>query len=688
MEFDGDIFNPSTPTSRELITHPDDTEPPDPFHNLIEDIPTPQNQILNREYDENHPLLHSDTESQGYSTNSDTDTIQVSNKGMRELMNLQTFYNPNPLIHTTETAMVAAINKDIAMLAATYSTKETALIASIFGKLPDVALQATLYDGNPDPKTYLEAKQSSDWPNWWAAMCTEFDNMHKKQVWTILEKTSIPNGRKIIGNRWVYAQKDDGRFRARTVAKGFTQIPGKDFQENHSPVVNDTTFHAMLVLKLLLGLDAGQFDIETAFLYGELEEHLWMELPEGYIEYLNLHKEHFPAMPGINLYDLTYKTHCVKLEKAIYGLVQAARQWWKKFKQVLKDIGYTSSLADPCLFVKMEPTKSFIIIYVDDGGIFADQETIKFVLKELSKTFTVKDLGKLENFIGCRLIENKEKDTIWIQPKLFKHLGQTFGKLIEGVKDYKTPAAPKTTIMRPQAGDPLITPDQQKLFRSGIGMLLYLVKHSRPDMANAIRELSKVGDGATEGHWKQLLRAIKYTMNTKNKGLKMKPQKQDNMFYIEGISDSSFGEDKDTRISVFGYVVYFCGAPIATKSKLGRSVTLSSTEAEHFAVSEVAKEILFVKQLMYTIGIDIKLPIITRVDNIGAIFLGNNSSVGQRTKHIDIRSHFVREYIEDDVIKLVFVQTADNEADIFTKNTSEDLFNKHSSKFIEELKET
>jgi hypothetical protein len=168
----------------------------------------------------------------------------------------------------------------------------------------------------------------------------------------------------------------------------------------------------------------------------------------------------------------------------------------------------------------------------------------------------------------------------------------------------------------------------------------------------------------------------------------MKPQKQDNMFYIEGISDSSFGEDKDTRISVFGYVVYFCGAPIATKSKLGRSVTLSSTEAEHFAVSEVAKEILFVKQLMYTIGIDIKLPIITRVDNIGAIFLGNNSSVGQRTKHIDIRSHFVREYIEDDVIKLVFVRTADNEADIFTKNTSEDLFNKHSSKFIEELKET
>jgi hypothetical protein len=323
---------------------------------------------------------------------------------------------------------------------------------------------------------------------------------------------------------------------------------------------------------------------------------------------------------------------------------------------------------------------------VDDGGIFSDEATIKEVLTELGKTFNVKYLGKLENFIGCKLIENKEKDTIWIhQPKLFKHLEQTFGHLLQDVREYKTPAAPKTTIVRPQPGDPLISPEQQKLYRSGVGMLLYLVKHSRPDISNATRELSKVGDGATEAHWKQLLRAIKYTMSTKNKAMKMKPQKKDNMFYLEGISDSSFGEDKDTRISVFGYVVYFCGAPVATKSKLGRSVTLSSTEAEHYAISEVAKEVLFIKQLLDTIGIEVKLPIIVRVDNVGAIFLGNNFSVGQRTKHIDIRAHFVREYIEDDILKLVFIRSEDNDADIFTKNTTEELFNKHSIKMVENL---
>jgi hypothetical protein len=128
---------------------------------------------------------------------------------------------------------------------------------------PEVALNATIYDGSPEPKTFHDVKISHDWLNWWGAMCTEFANMHSKQVWTIIPRLSLPTNRKIIGNRWVYAQKDDGRFRAQTVAKGFSQIPGKDFQENHSPVVNDTTFHTILVLKILLKLQAGQFDIEN-----------------------------------------------------------------------------------------------------------------------------------------------------------------------------------------------------------------------------------------------------------------------------------------------------------------------------------------------------------------------------------------------------------------------------------------
>jgi hypothetical protein len=143
------------------------------------------------------------------------------------------------------------------------------------------------------------------------------------------------------------------------------------------------------------------------------------------------------------------------------------------------------------------------------------------------------------------------------------------------------------------------------------------------------------------------IKKIRYTIQTKNKAIKLKPRMQDKLFHLEGKSDSSYAEEKDTRISVYVFVVYFCGAPVATKSKLGRSVTLSSTKAEYFAMSVVAKQVLYIKQLLDTIGIILKLPIDIRVDNIGAMFIGNNFSVSQQTKHMDIRQHFIREYIED-----------------------------------------
>jgi Reverse transcriptase (RNA-dependent DNA polymerase) len=153
--------------------------------------------------------------------------------------------------------------------------------------------------------------------------------------------------------------------------------------------------------------------------------------------------------------------------------VQAARQWWKKFKSTIMAMGYQPGRADPCLFFKNNGKNiSFILVNVDDGGIFGTEEEIKFFLTELAKTFKVKDLGKLENFIGCRLIENQSKDTICIhQPKLLKHLKQAISDMVKDVREYSTPAAPKTSIMRPQEGDPLISAERQKTFRSGVGML-------------------------------------------------------------------------------------------------------------------------------------------------------------------------------------------------------------------------
>jgi hypothetical protein len=268
-----------------------------------------------------------------------------------------------------------------------------------------------------------------------------------------------------------------------------------------------------------------------------------------------------------------------------------------------------------------------------------------------------------------------------------KHLKESYGDLTKDTRSYKTPAGPKTSIMRPKEGDPLISDDDQFKYRSVVGMLLYLVKHSRPDISNAVRELSKVADGATPGHWKTMTRLIKYVLDTEDYGLKIKPKQNEDSFVLEGISDSEYAGDTDTRISVYGYIIYFCGAPIAWKSKSGKSVTLSSTEAEYFALSEVAKEIIFIKQIVESLGHKMQFPIIIKVDNVGAIYLANNHTNGQRTKHIDIRQHFVREYIEDGILKIIFVKSEDNDADIYTKNTSEDLFNKHAAKNVESVKQ-
>ena len=208
-------------------------------------------------------------------------------------------------------------------------------------------------------------------------------------------------------------------------------------------------------------------------------------------------------------------------------------------------------------------------------------------------------------------------------------------------------------------------------------MLLLLIKHSQPDLGNAIRELIKVLDGATQAHYKAMLRVIKYVIDTEFSGLRIQPQ-GNHPVEIVAYSDCEYGGDRDTRISVYGYKIYMNGALISWKSKSGKSVTLLSTEAEYFACSEAAKEVMFVKNVLKTMGIEVRLPMIIKVDNTGAIYLANNYTAGQRTKHIDIRVHYVREYIHEGIIRVEFVKSENNDAEILRKNTMEEIFRIHS----------
>ena len=265
---------------------------------------------------------------------------------------------------------------------------------------------------------------------------------------------------------------------------------------------------------------------------------------------------------------------------------------------------------------------------------------------------------------------------------MIKKLITKFENEVKNLKNYETPAAPGTHVMRPKNEEELLNQEEQKIYCSGVGSLLYLLKHLRPDLSNCVQELSKVMDGANQCHMKALRRAIKFVIDTQDRKLILRPNKDDFKWEMKAYSDSDFAGDTDERKSISGYIIYLQGCPISWRSKSQKSVSLSSTEAEYMAISEVATEILFIKSMMEFLGVEVKLPIEVKVDNVGAIYLSKSATTSNRTRHIDTRYHFVREYIDDGILKVVFVKSEENDADIMTKNLSIGLYEKHSKSIM------
>ena len=243
-----------------------------------------------------------------------------------------------------------------------------------------------------------------------------------------------------------------------------------------------------------------------------------------------------------------------------------------------------------------------------------------------------------------------------------------------------TPGSQRFTARRLESLEDKVSSEEHETYRSGVGTLLYLTKHSRPDTCNPVRELSKTMDAPAPVHLKEMYKVTRYVLSTKEHGLKFELRKDIKKWALKALCDSDFASNKETRISVFGYIIYFRGIQIAWRSKGMKSVVLSTTEAEYMALSEVVKELKFIVQLLQTMNIDVELPITVYVDNVGAIWLSNNRTTSDRTKHIDIRTSFVKEYQEDGKIIINFVKSEENEADIFTKNTTNVIFQNHQKK--------
>ena len=390
-------------------------------------------------------------------------------------------------------------------------------------------------------------------------------------------------------------------------------------------------------------------DVETAFLHGDLHETIYMEKPEGM---------------------KNRDSECLLLLKPIYGLVQAAREWWKKLVGSLKECGFEETLIDPCLLLK--DTKAGVVtvaIYIDDLLWNGPEKMVKQEIERLMRSGFIMTVTKdLSDYLSCKItFSTDNKRGCVTQPHLIKNLEEKFSDQVKDMKKYDTPGTPGFHGVREKPEEDFSAETLQSEYRTGVGMLLYLVKHSRPEIANAVRELSKVLGKASEADLKEMRRVIKYVLDTRTRGLKLEPKMEGNQWNLEIFSDSDFAGDKEKRLSVSGFILYLCGVPVSWKSKSQKSVALSSTEAEYVALSEAVKEIKFVAGLMKTLKVEVKHPLKVRVDNIGAIYLAENKNVSPRTKHIDTRYHFVKQFVDEEG-EIEFVRSEDNHADGFTNN--------------------
>ena len=361
---------------------------------------------------------------------------------------------------------------------------------------------------DPDePQSFQEAWWDPDLisrEKWREAIRLEFKKMLDMSVWRHVRRNDHPNDRRLVGCGWVFKVKRNGVYRARVVAKGFSQIPGVDFTDNYSPVVNDVTFRAVVARMIIENMKGKVVDIDNAFLNGDLEHEIYMKIPEGYDEVIN---------PGVD------KEDCLILQKAIYGLVQAARQFWKKIVDKMQEGGFKLSEADPCMLCKEdEKGVCIIIIYIDDMLIIGKEEAIDDAIKVLQGHFQVKDPTSLEDYLGVQIVQSHDGKKAWLgQPTIIKSLEKQFGE--RGAKKKMT-VTPGTPGFIGGKVDDISKVDEktQSMYRSGVGTLLYLTKHSRPDITNPVRELSKSMDGTSMAQVTEMYRVINFVLEQRCTG--------------------------------------------------------------------------------------------------------------------------------------------------------------------------
>jgi hypothetical protein len=498
-----------------------------------------------------------------------------------------------------------------------------------------------------DPKTRGHALIREDAGKWKEAMDEEFKSLVDNGTWEIVPR---PQSRPTIESKWVFKTKRDTngfiiRYKARLVAKGFTQIQGLDFEETFSPTVSHTAIRTIFAIAAMKGLEIHQMDVKAAYLNGEIDKELFLEQPEGY---------ETPECPR--------NKYVCKLNKALYGLKQAGRLWNITLHRYLISQSYHQISSEPCVYVQqVKGNFTIIAVYVDDLAIASnDTKALREAKEMLKERFMMTDLGTSQHILGLR-VQRKENNIFIDQAHYVERILEKFRML-----DCHPVATPMDTSLKltPLAdGDKTIN---NAIYRSAVGSLMYAAVATRPDIAAAVGIVARYVEKPGNAHWAAVKRIMRYLKGTMSYGLAFRHQNNDDARLI-AYCDADWAGDISDRKSTSGYVMKLCGAVISWKAVRQECVALSTVEAEYIAAATAAKEIVWLRRLLKELGLPQHGPTILRIDNNGARELANNMMINQRTKHIDIRHHFIRQCIENKEITLEQCATTRMTADTLTK---------------------
>lgn len=496
------------------------------------------------------------------------------------------------------------------------------------------------------PKSYEEAISSEKSNNWIEAMNEEMTALEENNTW---ELQRLPAGRQAIGCKWIFTNKTDAngnliRYKARLVAKGFNQREGIDYFETFALVVRYESIRVLLSICASEDLEIARFDVKTAFLNGELKEDIYMEQPTGF---KNEEKS-----------DLVCKLH-----RSFYGLKQSPRCWNEKFVKFLCKFSFESIQSDQCVFVaRISGEEIYLVLYVDDGLILSKSlSAINDIIDHLQKEFKI-TIEKSDQFLGFEIERDRQSRALKIKQSNY----------IKRSNAVSVPAEPGVILNYLNVN--INVDDKENLnvqYREAIGSLLYAAKLTRPDIKYAVNSLSQFVNNFSIVHWNAVKKIFRYLCGTLNYGVTYKASGSKNK--LLGFTDADYAGCLDTRRSRSGFVFLLNEAPVSWCSQRQNIVSLSTTEAEYIALAQGTKDAIWLRRMLNELNVKCETVTIF-VDNQSDIKLANNPEFHNRTKHIDVRYHFVREIVNKREIEIEYVQSNKQLADILTKPLTKDQF--------------